>query len=163
MSSDRDNENAAVMREALIKIVLTATKAGTTMGYDVACGIIRSTARAAIDTPAAASLQSYAPGAPSELLSAVISEMREYASVDMNAEGPRVAKWADRIEEAAKYQFEKIRYFCQVEINSAISDHISSIFMLKVVRDVAQDQLTRLSQTKEKSNDKDRKRKTAND
>lgn len=44
--------NAAAMREALMEIVLTATKAGITMGYDVACGIIRSKARAALAAPA---------------------------------------------------------------------------------------------------------------
>ena len=44
--------NAAQMREALENIYLTATKAFfRKMGYDVACGIIRSAARRALSTP----------------------------------------------------------------------------------------------------------------
>ena len=43
--------NMAAMREALMEIVITATKAGATMGYDVACGIIKSKAKHALSAP----------------------------------------------------------------------------------------------------------------
>ena len=56
-------------------------------------------------------------------------------------------KLANRIEAAVRHQFLKIRDLCQAEIDSALSDHLSAIFMLKVVRDVAQDQLSKLSST----------------
>ena len=56
MSAHSENEktsagNAAAMREALMEIVITATKAGATMGYDVACGIIKSKAKHALSAP----------------------------------------------------------------------------------------------------------------
>ena len=40
--------NAAKMREALMEIQLVCWKAGGTMGYDVACGIIKSKSHAAL-------------------------------------------------------------------------------------------------------------------
>lgn len=82
-----------------------------------------------------------------EPIASVLAEMREAGRSDEHADGPLIDDYADRVEEAVRYQFGKIWHFCQAEINSAISDHISSIFMLKVVRDVAQDQLSSLSPT----------------
>lgn len=43
--------NAAKMREALNEIQLVCYKAGITIGYDVACGIIKSKSRAALSAP----------------------------------------------------------------------------------------------------------------
>ena len=43
--------NAAKMREALANIVLTTIKAGKSISCDVACGIISSTAKAALSAP----------------------------------------------------------------------------------------------------------------
>lgn len=43
--------NVAKMREALANIVLTTIKAGKSISCDVACGIISSTAKAALSTP----------------------------------------------------------------------------------------------------------------
>ena len=43
--------NAAKMREALENIVLTTIKAGKSISCDVACGIISSTAKAALSAP----------------------------------------------------------------------------------------------------------------
>lgn len=43
--------NAAAMRNALNEIQLVCYKAGITIGYDVACGIIKSKSRAAISAP----------------------------------------------------------------------------------------------------------------
>lgn len=43
--------NAKAMREALNEIQLVCYKAGITIGYDVACGIIKSKSRAALSVP----------------------------------------------------------------------------------------------------------------
>lgn len=43
--------NAKAMREALNEIQLVCYKAGITIGYDVACGIIKSKSRAALSAP----------------------------------------------------------------------------------------------------------------
>lgn len=43
--------NAAKMREALMKIQLVCWKAGGTMRYSVACGIIKAKSRAALSAP----------------------------------------------------------------------------------------------------------------
>ena len=43
--------NAAAMREALNEIQLVCYKAGITIEYDVACGIIKSKSRAALSAP----------------------------------------------------------------------------------------------------------------
>lgn len=43
--------NAKAMREALNEIQLVCYKAGITIGYDVACGIIKSKSRAALYAP----------------------------------------------------------------------------------------------------------------
>ena len=99
-----------------------------------------------------------APAATPEPLAAILAEMRDEAKpfrvggdLCSNVVLPAtISIWADRIEEAARYQFGKILSFCQAEINSALSDHRSSIFMLKVVRDVAQGQLSSLSPTEGK-------------
>lgn len=56
-----------------------------------------------------------------------------------------VEAWTRRIEAAVRHQFQMIQSLCQAEIDSALSDRISAIFMLKVVRDIAQDQLSKLS------------------
>ena len=43
--------NAEKMREALLEIQLACYKAGGAMGYDVACGIIKSKSHAALSSP----------------------------------------------------------------------------------------------------------------
>ena len=88
-----------------------------------------------------------------EKLSAILAEMRDERIIRIgNADVTRcmLRNLADRIETAVIHQFEKIQSLCQAEIDSAISDHISSIFMLKVVRDIAQNQLSSLHLTEEK-------------
>lgn len=89
-----------------------------------------------------------APAATPETLDDILAEMR-------NEERPygispdRLRSYADRIEAVAISRFGDIRNLCQAEIDSCLSDHISAIFMLKVVRECADDQLRRLSQWKE--------------
>ncbi len=78
-------------------------------------------------------------------LSAVLAEMRREKNI---------LPYADRIEEAVRSLFEDIRSLCQAEIDSYISDHISAIFMLKVVRESVDDQLRRLSQGKEANDER---------
>ena len=87
-----------------------------------------------------------------EPLSAILAEMRaaRNAASDMVLlPNDWLIQWADRIEAAVKSRFEDIRSLCQSEIDCYLSDHISAIFMLKVVRESADDQLRRLAQGKE--------------
>lgn len=91
-----------------------------------------------------------------ENIEAILAEMRDFAKplrvggdLCSNIACPAtISVWADRIEAAVKSQLEDIRNLCQAEIDSYLSDHISAIFMLKVVRECADDQLRRLAQGK---------------
>lgn len=49
--SNKRPKNRAELENALMEIELTASKAGLFIGYDVACGIIKSKARSALSKP----------------------------------------------------------------------------------------------------------------
>lgn len=94
-----------------------------------------------------------------EPLANIMVEMRDRADTIVNGRAiternfvpqETIEDWANRIEAAVRHQFRMILDLCQAEIDSALSDHISAIFMLKVVRDIAQSQLSKLSNGRER-------------
>lgn len=92
-----------------------------------------------------------------ETLHAVLAEMRDFAKplrvggdLCSNVALPAtISIWADRIEAAVRSRFNDIRSLCQSEVDSHLSDHISAIFMLKVVRECADEELRRLARGRE--------------
>lgn len=88
-----------------------------------------------------------------ETIANIMAEMRDDRIIripDVDVTRCLLRNLADRIEAAARHQFRMIQSLCQAEIDSVLSDHISAIFMLKVVRDIAQSQISSLSPTEGK-------------